>query len=107
MNDRMTSEAEKLHGSDAALLREPQIVKPDTPTSSAGVHAPRVTPQAIHAQLAIIDQELEQVRALVVDGATSRDLEQAANRIERVQRLAGQAARFARTLATRAHVALR
>lgn len=101
---RMTAESEKVHGD---VMREPHVVKPEPPAPSTG-HAPRVSADAILKELAIIDQELADVRALI-DGreATARELEQVASRIERVGRIAAQAQRWARTLATRQHVAMK
>lgn len=104
MNDRMVSAAERLYGD---VLREPEIVKPEAQQPATAVVAPRVTADAVLSQLAEIDRELGEVRALIGTSTTAREWDQVSTRIERVQRVASQAARWARTLATRAHVAMR
>lgn len=88
------------------LLREPQIIKPEADLRGPSF-GPRVTAEALLAQLAIVDTELAEARALIGTNTTAREWDQVSSRIERVSRLASQAARFAHTLATRAHTELR
>lgn len=102
----MVAESEKLHGD---VGRAPQVVKPEPAT--AGPVAPRVTREILRLELeAIAAQAWAAKEALGFEGTsapTARELDDIGNRIERIGKLAIGATRMARTLATRAHVALK
>ena len=103
MTTRLVSAHERMPGE--VPDREPHVTKP----AQVGVPAnpaacPRVTMGAVLDEIAAIDAEHAAIRALASDATTGHEWSEIANRLERVQRIASQAARWARTLGMRAHL---
>ena len=86
--------------------REPHVVKPVAAEPSKGP-VQRLTIDVMLGTLFTIDDELTAVRAIAGADTTGHEWGDVASRLERVQRIASQASRWARTLSMRAHKEMR